>query len=67
MPRCRRALAPTVLIGLALGLAPIGLARGDKAFGRFVDDYFATRFANWPGEGTAAGLHEYDTRLVLLR
>ena len=63
MQRCRRALVPTALIGLALGSAQVGLARGDEAFGRFVDAYFAARFADRPSEGTAAGLHEYDTRL----
>ena len=28
-----------------------------------MDDYFASRFAAHPSEGTAAGLHEYDARL----
>jgi uncharacterized protein (DUF885 family) len=36
---------------------------GSAQFARFVDDYFASRFAAHPSEGTAAGLHQYDTRL----
>ena len=63
MQRWRRALVLTALIGLALGSAQVGLARGDEAFGRFVDAYFAAWFADRPSEGSAAGLHEYDTRL----
>ena len=66
LPPCSdvaRALVPTALIGLALGSAQVGRARADEAFDRFVDAYFAARFADRPSEGTAAGLHEYDTRL----
>src|SRR5262249_60293695 len=35
----------------------------DAAFTKFVDDYFAARFAARPTEGTAAGLHEYDSKM----
>ncbi|HLW16569.1 MAG TPA: DUF885 domain-containing protein, partial [Actinomycetota bacterium] len=35
----------------------------DSNFARFVDDYFAARFAERPTEGTAAGLHQYDTQI----
>ncbi|HTO88936.1 MAG TPA: DUF885 domain-containing protein [Thermoanaerobaculia bacterium] len=40
--------------------APSG---SDPGFAKFVDDYFAARFAARPTEGTAAGLHEYDSRM----
>src|SRR3954468_22198958 len=36
---------------------------GSPAFARFVDDYFAARYAAHPAEGTSVGLHEYDDRL----
>ena len=32
-------------------------------FARFVDDYFDAYFAWKPSDGTAAGFHQYDTRL----
>jgi uncharacterized protein (DUF885 family) len=35
----------------------------DPAFAKFVDDYFDARFAANPLEGTAAGLHQYDTKM----
>ncbi|GAC1334993.1 MAG: DUF885 domain-containing protein [Isosphaeraceae bacterium] len=35
----------------------------DPTFSKLVDDYFDARFAFRPTEGTAAGLHQYDTRL----
>ena len=39
-------------------------ADGEGAkFSRFVDSYFASRFAAHPTEGTSAGLHQYDDRL----
>ena len=38
-------------------------AEPDAGFARFVDEYFAARFADRPSEGTAAGLHLYDDRL----
>jgi uncharacterized protein (DUF885 family) len=55
----------------AILLAAAALAQGgpaapsgtDPAFARFVDDYFDARFANNPLEGTAAGLHQYDTKM----
>src|SRR5262249_51601730 len=34
-----------------------------RPFAAFVDDYFDAYFAWRPSEGTAAGLHQYDTRL----
>lgn len=34
-----------------------------QAFARFVDEYFAAKFAFEPTSGTGAGLHEYDTAL----
>src|SRR4051794_2031917 len=36
---------------------------GPSPFAAFVDDYFDAYF-NWrPSDGTAAGLHQYDTKL----
>ena len=34
-----------------------------RAFAKFVDDYFASRYEAHPSEGTAVGLHQYDMRL----
>ena len=52
-----------MLVVIAL-LVPAARAADPPAsptdFSRFVDDYFAARFALRPGEGTAAGLHQYD-------
>jgi hypothetical protein len=50
----------------AVSCLPAGSAYGQDAgaeFSRFVDDYFELRFRDRPSEGTAAGLHQYDTRL----
>jgi uncharacterized protein (DUF885 family) len=33
------------------------------AFSKFVDDYFAARYDFSPVEGTAAGFHQYDSRI----
>jgi uncharacterized protein (DUF885 family) len=35
----------------------------DPQFDKIVDDYFESRFAFRPSEGTAAGLHQYDEKL----
>lgn len=35
----------------------------DPTFTKLTDDYFEAKFAFLPVEGTAAGLHQYDTRL----
>jgi uncharacterized protein (DUF885 family) len=53
-------LAASLAVAAAAAPAP---APGSPAFARFVDDYFAARFAAHPTEGTSAGLHEYDDRL----
>ena len=53
--RRRLMLLPLVLL---LG-TPI--ARGADDFSKVVDDYFAARFRDRPSEGTAAGLHQYDS------
>jgi uncharacterized protein (DUF885 family) len=57
------------LFAASIGLMcdPAGPARAagpDSNFSRFVDDFFAAWFAAGPSEGTAAGLHQYDARLV---
>ncbi len=52
--------------GLALCMIVLNSASAiadDLPFPRFVDDYFAARFADKPSEGTAAGFHEYDDKL----
>jgi uncharacterized protein (DUF885 family) len=43
--------------------SPARTAAGSDGFARFVDDFFATRFASRPTEGTQAGLHEYDSKM----
>jgi uncharacterized protein (DUF885 family) len=51
---------------LAVGVAAaILLARAPSAseFPKFVDDYFAARYEFSPVEGTAAGFHQYDSRI----
>ena len=35
----------------------------DPAFAKFVDDYFDSRFAAGPLEGTGAGFHQYDAKM----
>jgi uncharacterized protein (DUF885 family) len=40
-----------------------GAPSGAAAFARFVDDYFAARFAFEPTSGTEVGLHQYDAAL----
>jgi uncharacterized protein (DUF885 family) len=35
----------------------------DPAFAKFVDEHFASRFAERPTEGTEAGFHEYDPKM----
>jgi uncharacterized protein (DUF885 family) len=60
-----------VLAVAALSVASLVLAQAppapgsasDQVFAKFVDEYFAARFADRPTEGTAAGLHEYDSKM----
>src|SRR5262249_2874707 len=67
-------LEPPMKLALASGLLLVGLmalndqtsARGAEPasdFASFVDSYFASRFADRPSEGTAAGLHQYDQKV----
>ena len=35
----------------------------DPAFAKFVDEHFASRFAERPTEATSAGFHEYDAKM----
>jgi hypothetical protein len=42
---------------------PASGERHETAFSAFADDYFRAKFAFEPTGGTAAGLHEYDSRL----
>jgi uncharacterized protein (DUF885 family) len=43
---------------------PTATASGvDPAFAKFVDEYFESRFASRPMEGTSAGFHQYDTKM----
>ncbi|WP_435005365.1 DUF885 domain-containing protein [Tundrisphaera lichenicola] len=56
-----------VALALVTGVGPVCRAaladEADSKFARFVDGYFAARFAAHPSEGTSAGLHEYDSKL----
>src|SRR5215470_601706 len=36
---------------------------GNAEFARFVDDYFAARYAYSPSAGTRVGFHQYDAKL----
>src|SRR5512132_2838477 len=45
------------------GTAPESTAAAGDSFSRFVDDYFDSRFAYLPSQGTDAGFHQYDTKL----
>ncbi|MFN2384848.1 MAG: DUF885 domain-containing protein [Thermoanaerobaculia bacterium] len=38
-------------------------AAGDAGFARFVDDYFAAKFAFEPSNATSTGIHEHDEKL----
>jgi uncharacterized protein (DUF885 family) len=60
-------IGPIATVLLLTALPAVALAAdGDDAFAKVVDDYFAARFAFHPTQGTAAGLHQYDTRLDAL-
>jgi uncharacterized protein (DUF885 family) len=60
-------IGPIATVLLMTALPAVALAAdGDDAFAKVVDDYFAARFAFHPTQGTAAGLHQYDTRLDAL-
>jgi len=60
----RLPLALAFSIGCAT-LAPAAAAAREPipTFPQFVDNYFAARFRERPSEGTAAGLHQYDSKL----
>src|SRR5262245_59959955 len=64
---CRLLLSLGLTSGLALGIRSgrPSAQTADPAppFAAFVDAYFDAYFAWKPSEGTAAGLHQYDTRL----
>jgi uncharacterized protein (DUF885 family) len=62
MPRRFALLALLVAAALAL-TALAASAEPAPGFAAFVDDYFDAYYAWKPSEGTAAGLHQYDTRL----
>ena len=55
-------LRPFFVIAAVLAALTSGAsaAESSQEFARFVDGYFASRYATRPSEGTAAGLHEYD-------
>jgi hypothetical protein len=54
--------APAPSSAPASSVAVTSSAAGDS-FSRFVDDYFESRFAYLPTQGTDAGLHQYDQKL----
>jgi uncharacterized protein (DUF885 family) len=60
-----RPLASSRVIPAALLLACLGTptAAQGTAFGAFADVYFDSLYAFNPSQGTAAGFHQYDTRL----
>jgi len=58
-----RAALPFTAVLLALCALPAARAAAADDFSRFVDDFFAARFAAHPSEGTEAGLHQYDDKL----
>jgi uncharacterized protein (DUF885 family) len=47
-----------VTVGCTLSLVPL-----NSSFGSLVDDYFDAKFTFEPSSGTAAGFHEFDTRV----
>jgi uncharacterized protein (DUF885 family) len=50
-------------LSLLAGLGPAPAAAQGTAFGTLADSYFDSLYAFSPSRGTAAGFHEYDTRL----
>ena len=62
MKKLLSAVTPLLLAALVFAQAPAPTT-SDAAFSKFVDDYFSARFAARPTEGTAAGLHEYDSKM----
>jgi uncharacterized protein (DUF885 family) len=60
----RYLLLPLLVIGGTLVTGPRAeSADAPSPFAAFVDDYFDAYFERRPSEGTAAGLHQYDSRL----
>jgi uncharacterized protein (DUF885 family) len=65
----RTRLAVSLSLGLTLALAagilghPDDASKSPSPFAAFIDEYFDAYFAWRPAEGTAAGLHQYDTKL----
>jgi uncharacterized protein (DUF885 family) len=59
------ALSLTALVSAQAGSsgASAGASGVDPAFAKFVDEYFESRFASRPMEGTSAGFHQYDTKM----
>ncbi|WZO96656.1 DUF885 domain-containing protein [Isosphaeraceae bacterium EP7] len=56
--------APLALwLGAGTHAALASPPKADEPFAVFVERYFAAKFRENPSQGTAAGLHEYDTRL----
>jgi uncharacterized protein (DUF885 family) len=56
-------LASLVSAQAGSSAASTGASGVDPAFGKFVDEYFESRFASRPTEGTSAGFHQYDTKM----
>src|SRR5262249_21704190 len=59
---------PVLLVALAAcasgrAPAPQAPAAAPSPVARFVDDFFAARFAFSPSNGTRVGLHDYDAQL----
>jgi uncharacterized protein (DUF885 family) len=58
---CRRALA--LFLAVSCAHAPPAESPQASGFAKFVDEYFAARFANAPSRATGVGFHELDARL----
>jgi uncharacterized protein (DUF885 family) len=67
MSRCTLVLTLGLATALAFCLpgreAPADAPKGGSPFASFVDEYFDALFTWKPSDGTAAGLHHYDTAL----
>jgi uncharacterized protein (DUF885 family) len=67
MPRRTLVLALCLATALALALSggqsPADTSKGGSPFASFVDAYYDAFFTWNPSQGTAAGLHHYDTAL----
>ena len=57
-----RLVAASAALLLLGGTMASAQTAADGDFAKFVEDYFAARYADRPSEGTAQGFHEYDSK-----